>query len=196
LFLEGVELLNQRRRGAMKSGNLIQKVVLYLTQCNPGKFEGLNVNQIASTLNVSEAHLSRAFKAGMGIGLKKFILIEKLIRARFLLIQNQRLRVKDVAIIFDFCSCDYFIRVFKNHVGVSPGKYREIDNGFFGLKDRRKGPMERRAGLKDRRNRASSNTQFNFGNESKDRRTEPSERRNGVSDRRKAYRKFIKHSYH
>ena len=180
----------------MKEGNLTQKTVYFIIRCKPGKFSCLNVNQIASRLNVSAAHLSRAFKANMGIGLKEYLLREKLNRAKFLLIQNQRLRIKDVAIIFGFCTCDYFIRVFKNHVGVSPGRYREIDNGFFGLKDRRKGPLERRQDIVDRRNRAPSNTHPNFDLESKDRGTGPPERRIAGLDRRKTYKKLINHFYH
>lgn len=176
----------------MKEGNLAQKTIHFIIQCNPYEFACLNVNQIANRLKVSLAHLSRAFKENMGTGLKDYLLREKLNRAKFLLIQNRRLLVKDVAIIFGFCTCDYFIKVFRNYVGISPGRYRKIGNGFFGLKDRRKGPIERRVGLKDMKKGTLSNPQFNFGNETKCRENEPPERRSGVVDRRKTYKELIK----
>ena len=133
----------------MKKIKLTDRIIEYILRCKPSDFADLNVNAIAKSLEVSVPHLSRDFKKNMKICLHEYILREKIKRSCFLLKQNNRLTVKKVSLILDFCSCDYFIRIFKNHVGTTPGKFRKIHKGFFGLKDRRKGLIDRRFGPKN-----------------------------------------------
>lgn len=164
-------------------------------RCKPSDCGDLNVNAIARHLNVSVPHLSRDFKKNMKINLHKYLIREKIKCACFLLMQNQRFTVKQVAIILDFCSSDYFIKIFKKQLGTTPGKFRKMDNRFYGLKDRRKGVIDRRSGQKDRRARllvlATEKLDSNF----KKRRTSPKERRIGSFDRRKSPRNLINHFY-
>ena len=131
---------------------IADRVVEYLINCKPLDFACLNVNEMARRFGVSVPHLSRTFKAEKGMGLRAFISREKISRARFLLQRNRELSIKDIAAALDFCSTDYFIRVFKEQYGVTPGMCRRIDGGFYGLNDRRRFGGERRTGPKDRRN--------------------------------------------
>ena len=91
------------------------------------------------------------FKEEKEISLKDFLVREKINRCKFLLIQDKTLTVKKLAAAIGYSSSDYFIRVFKRHVGVTPGKFREMNGGFYGLNDRRKGAVDRRISVKDRR---------------------------------------------
>jgi AraC-like DNA-binding protein len=131
---------------------IADRVVEYIINRKPLDFACLNVNEIARRFGVSVPHLSRTFKAEKGMGLRLFISREKIGRARFLLQRNREMSVKDIAAALDFCSTDYFIRVFKEQYGVTPGMCRRIDGGFCGLNDRRQIVPERRTGPEDRRN--------------------------------------------
>lgn len=185
LSLQGEEIIKKKK--------LTTRVVEYIIQGKPLDFADLNVNEIARRFNVSVPHLSRTFKSEQGICLKEFILKEKITRSRFLLTQDRRITIKKLATALDFCTCDYFIRVFKKYVGMTPGKYRKMNNDFYGLNDRRIDPVDRRSGIKDRRNNHSFKelnlklnleTKTPYGN-GKDRRKGPKDRRKGPRDRRK-----------
>jgi AraC-like DNA-binding protein len=122
---------------AIRKKKLSNQVVEYIIKGKPLDFADLNVNEITRHFQVSVPHLSRTYKSEQGICLKEFILQEKITHSRFLLTQNQRMSIKELATALDFCSCDYFIRVFKKYVGMTPGKYRTIKSDFYGLNDRR-----------------------------------------------------------
>jgi AraC-like DNA-binding protein len=115
--------------------SLSENVLKYISCSCSCNFSWLTVNEIARIFRVSVPHLSRSFKDDYGITLKRHLLWEKLVRCRFLLKQERCLTVKDIATFFDFCSCDYFIQVFKNYVGITPGRYRECCDDFYGLKE-------------------------------------------------------------
>lgn len=129
----------------MKKKRLVCKAIEYILKKNPKELSSLTVKEIASGLNVSAPHLSRSFKDEMGINLKKFIVREKILAVRFFLIQNRKISIKDVSSYFDFCSCDYFINLFKEYTGMTPGQFRKMYKGFYGLRDRRKGLSDRRS---------------------------------------------------
>ena len=177
----------------MKKIKLIDRIIEFVIKSKPADFAGLNVNAIARSLNVSVSHLSRDFKKNMKICLHEYLQREKIKRACFLLKQNRRLTVNDVSQILDFCSCDYFIRIFKQHVGTTPGEFRKMDEGFYGLCDRRRGPVDRRIVVRDGRSgsqtrkvtlASSSSRIFKLRTPNKNRHS-PVERRKGSGDRRK-----------
>lgn len=147
-------------------------------KCKPSDCGDLNVDAIARHLKVSVPHLSRDFKKNMNINLHKYLVSEKIKCACFLLKQNHRLTVKQVAIILDFCSSDYFIKIFKKQIGITPGVFRKMDNRFYGLKDRRTGQMDRRC-------KSLSNSHKKFDKNIDNRNTDLSDRRIGPLDRRK-----------
>lgn len=171
---------------------MTQRVIEHIIRSKPLDFADLNVNEIARRFQVTVPHLSRAFKAEKGICLKKFLLKEKIMCSRFLLIQDRRMTVKELAAALDFCSCDYFIRIFKEHVGMTPGQYRKLNGEFYGLNDRRKGLIDRRSGNRDRRQGSNAkkvslglNTQITPPHSGKsNHRTGLEDRRNGPRDRR------------
>lgn len=166
----------------MDRKRLSDRVIEFIIRSRPLEFADLNVDEIARRFRVSVPHLSRIFRNEQGICLHEFIMKEKITRTRFLLKQNKNLKIKDIAKALDFCCTDYFIRVFKKYVGLTPGKYRKLDGTFYGLKDRRKGPVDRRSGTPDRRQ--STNPKNHFFSGKNDRRTGSKDRRTGLPDRR------------
>lgn len=132
----------------MNKNEITNRAVELIINSKPKEFTELNVNKVAELLDISVPHLSREFKKKMNISLHEYILREKIKRSCFILKQNESLTVKKVSKIFDLSSCNYFIKVFKKYVGLTPGEFRKIDNGFFGLSDRRISPFDRRFGVK------------------------------------------------
>ena len=61
--------------------------------------------------------------------LENFLYKEKMSRAAFLLKTHNGIKVKEVSEIIGFCTCDYFIRKFKEFYGLLPGKYKEFKAG-------------------------------------------------------------------
>ena len=114
---------------------LTDKIKLYIIECPLDDFANLTVNEIARRFEVCVPYLSRIFKEKQGINLSKHIFNEKIIRSRFILKQNQKLSVKSIAKTLGFSSSDYFIQVFKDQVGITPGKFRKISGGSYGLED-------------------------------------------------------------
>ena len=127
-----------------KNKRLTDQIRTYIIKCSPHDFINLTVNEIARRFNITVPDLSRAFKKEQEINLRKFIFNEKITRSRYLLKRYQQLTVKEVAEVLGYSSSNYFIRIFKNKVGVTPGKFRKINGGFFGLFDRRKNYRDRR----------------------------------------------------
>ena len=64
--------------------------------------------------------------------LEHFIYKEKMSRAAFLLKTHDGIKVKEVSELIGFCTCDYFIRKFKEFYGILPGKYKEFKAGIPG----------------------------------------------------------------
>jgi len=175
-----------------KGKGLADHVAEYVIGCRAREFACLNVNEIARRFEVSVPHLSRTFRADKGVGLHDFIFREKILRSRFLLIQQSDMAVKDVAAVLDICSTDYFIRVFKERFGVTPGQCRRIDGAFQGVRDRRVGSGDRRGGPRDRRSAEGcgdspgirASTRLEIGPIKHDRRRGTADRRHGPADRR------------
>lgn len=175
----------------------------FIIKHHPLDFSYLSENEIARHFNISTCHLSRVFKKEKGISLKDFLIREKINRCKFLLIQDKTLTVKKLAAAIGYSSSNYFIRVFKKYVGVTPGKFRKMNGGFYGLNDRRKGTVDRRTGLKDRRTGVDhrKNKSYSLINKpfltsrKRDRRQGFVDRRLGPRDRRIPFLKTF-HEYH
>ena len=85
--------------------------------------EEIKVGQIAESLGVSPAHLSRTFHKAEGITLKKHILNERITRARNML-RFSDLKVSEIARYLAFSSQSHFAEIFRNETGKSPLEYR------------------------------------------------------------------------
>lgn len=85
----------------------------------------LSVAGLAVLAGCSPDHLSRKFRRASGISLGQWITRERLALARDLL-QDRRLSVAEVGWACGFRAASYFIRVFRNQSGLTPGAWREI----------------------------------------------------------------------
>lgn len=90
--------------------------------------------------------LSREFRQELDMTMGNFLFKEKMTRAAFLLSTYRDINFEKVAEKFGFCTCDYFIRKFRQHYGIVPGKYREYKTPRFGIEDQRSGLKVRKTG--------------------------------------------------
>lgn len=85
----------------------------------------LSVAKLARMVEVDRFKLSRQFKRLKEMTLECFIFKEKMTRAVFLLL-GKGIAVKEVARRLGFCTCDYFIRKFREYYGIVPGQFKEF----------------------------------------------------------------------
>lgn len=86
---------------------------------------GLSVAGIAQTLRCSSDHLSRLFHRRYGKTLAAWIVQERLEMAKELL-KSSRHTVAEIGWACGFNAPSYFIRVFKEHLGVTPRSFRQM----------------------------------------------------------------------
>ncbi len=110
----------------MKNCALLEQVKDFILKCDLEELKELTLRGLTARFKVSKVHLTNIFKSHEDITPGKFILREKMLRAMALLQQYPDLKVKQAAEIMGFSSTNYFIRVFKDHIGYSPSRYREI----------------------------------------------------------------------
>lgn len=78
---------------------------------------------IAEQLNMSTSYISRVFKKQYNIGIAEYISSIRIEKAKKLILLNT-MTVKEIAESVGFSSDINFIRVFKKHENITPGKYK------------------------------------------------------------------------
>jgi AraC-like DNA-binding protein len=169
----------------MEEINIADDVVQYVITVPDDIFAGLNVSKLAVHFEVDRFRLSRQFKKCKKMTLESFISREKMFRAAFMLIANKDISVKDVAKKVGFCTCDYFIRVFRDYYGVVPGRFKQFRTSRSSIGERRSNGKDRRKrNLKSKlppegdRRKANGHDKVNGNGSGNDRRI-------GRTDRRK-----------
>lgn len=89
--------------------------------------EKINIKHLANSVGLSTPSLYRMFKREMNISPIEFIIIERIKYAKRLL-KDQRLYIKNVSYESGFDDCNYFIRVFKHHEGITPKQYQLLNS--------------------------------------------------------------------
>ena len=83
----------------------------------------LTLEQMANAVNLSVAHFSQMFRKSTGQSPHRFVLQQKVERAKELL-RKAEARVLDVAVACGFKTQQHFARVFRQICGTSPTQYR------------------------------------------------------------------------
>jgi two-component system response regulator YesN len=82
----------------------------------------ISLGSIAKEINVSPYYLSKLFRKYTGKTCTELIAEERIEAAKQLLIQNYS--SKETCFQVGFNSQNYFVKIFKKYVGVTPGEYR------------------------------------------------------------------------
>lgn len=114
------ESLTKKKRVA--KSNLSEKVCSIL---NDNIFGEVSLDDISNQFFVSKTQLIRAFKKDYGLTPYRYFLLKKIDLAKDFL-KNTNHSVKKISEILCFSDEMYFCKLFKNIVGITPGKYRKI----------------------------------------------------------------------
>ena len=169
-------IFKERKDEGMDDKPIVERIIKYVLIMEDEEFAALSVCKLAEEFDIDRFKLSREFKRETDINLENFLLKEKMTRAALMLMAYRDITIKEVAERIGFCTCDYFIRKFRQYYGIVPGKYKEYKTPRSGIEDRRNG-------LKDRRQKIQESKIPDTG----DRRTGPKDRRTGQKDRRKKH---------
>lgn len=83
----------------------------------------MRVSALAETVGLSEAHLHKMFRKHLNTTPHKYLLSQRLKRARILLSSTDN-TIKEICSICGFKSVESFYRVFRNESGITPAAYR------------------------------------------------------------------------
>lgn len=108
-----------------RSGGLsASKLKLVTDYINDYLANPLKVEEVASLLEISHFHFSRLFKQSTGMTPHRYIMEQRVIKAKELL-KNSALSFDDIARNCGFTHQSHMGRIFKEHTGTTPRRYRQ-----------------------------------------------------------------------
>lgn len=114
-------LSSQRRQPPSQrpARTVVERATAYL---DSHYLEPVTPAEVAHRCAISHSHLRRLFRRAMGQSVKEYVTGRRISLAKKLLAEGGR-TVKEVAAATGYDDPCYFMRVFREHVGVSPGKF-------------------------------------------------------------------------
>lgn len=103
----------------------VQKILVYI---DAHLSDNLTLSTLAATLNISSSYLSTLFKKETGQTLTAYINAQRIQQAKHLL-ETTKLQIQTVAQHCGIMDVQYFSKLFKSAVGISPKRYRQQTPG-------------------------------------------------------------------
>ena len=100
------------------------RIALAIRYMNTHLFEPINVAAVAESVNWSQSHFSREFKAHTGYSPYEYIILRRIDKAKHMLTSTQ-MTVKQIAYHTGYNSEENFIHSFQKNVGLSPSLFRK-----------------------------------------------------------------------
>ena len=113
--------LDARRTEVTKHPLSVRQALLFI---NEHYRENISLGQVAEYVHLSPAYFSTIFKRYLGQGFSEYLALRRLSAVRGRLVSGTE-RIKDIAESEGFTDYQYFCRLFKRIVGVSPSVYRK-----------------------------------------------------------------------
>jgi AraC-like DNA-binding protein len=107
-------------RAAVGISKTVQACINYITLHLE---EEISLKRLAAEVGYAEYYLLRKFKKETGCTITRFIKEKKIERAKFLL-ASSKLSILQIGENLGFCNNSYFIKTFRQVVGMTPGEYR------------------------------------------------------------------------
>lgn len=109
----------------MVRSKLIENVIKFILSRSDDELGELTVERTTYILKTSRSRIYHAFQEEMNMTPAQYLCKIKILRSAVLLEKDRLMTIKKISRKLGFSSSDYFIRVFKEHFGITPGKYRE-----------------------------------------------------------------------
>lgn len=118
-----IQNYQQENQHVLSSRNeqIMNSIYTYIEQ----DLAGATLNSIARKMEITDSHLSRLFKKNTGTNFSEYLSERKLEEAARLLLQDDKIKVADVADMLGYGNPTYFLSRFKSKYGVSPTAYRK-----------------------------------------------------------------------
>ena len=120
---EGSKETSNRKNRAECYEVLKEEILDYL-DCNYND-QDLTQTKVADQFGVSVYSLSRIFKKQFGIGFSEYINGKRVEKSKEFL-QNTDLSIREISTMVGFSDSNYFAKIFRNNVGVSPTEFRKV----------------------------------------------------------------------
>lgn len=111
-----------KAKGESSYEESIQDIKKYISE---NLNEKLTVSKLGETVNMSSSHFSRVFKQQTGFSPYDYVLLSRLNRAKYLLLETD-MPISAIAYDIGFNSESNFIYFFTENEGISPGKFRKL----------------------------------------------------------------------
>jgi len=83
----------------------------------------IKLSDLANLAGISQYHFSRLFKKSLGISPNKYVIKQRIERAKSLL-KNSDLLVTEIALLCGFSSHSHFSKYFRQITGITPKEYK------------------------------------------------------------------------
>lgn len=84
------------------------------------------ITLVADEVNLSKDYVSKKFKSIVGINLISLIIRVKVEESKYLLL-NTDMMIYEISELLGYATADYFTKLFKKVVGVTPNQYKMLD---------------------------------------------------------------------
>jgi AraC-like DNA-binding protein len=111
-------ILQQRNENC---SDLKEKILKYIDENYTDS--QISLEEVADNFNITPQYLSKFFKENIGVNYLNYVNEKRINNAIEYLKRDEK--VKDAAVKSGFDNIGTFINVFKKHVGVTPGEYKE-----------------------------------------------------------------------
>lgn len=122
-LISSIQDYQQENQHVLSSRNeqIMNSIYTYIEQ----DLSGANLNSIARKMQMTDSHLSRVFKKNTGTNFSEYLSDRKLEEAARLLLQDNKIKVAEIADMLGYGNPTYFLSRFKAKYGVSPSAYRK-----------------------------------------------------------------------
>lgn len=113
----------------VKETDLVSQIKRYVDEHYA---DSIRLESLAEHLNYSVSHISAVFKRETNYSFIEYVMHTRMKKAVALL-KSTNVSLKDIATSVGYTDVHYFNRIFKRHLGISPGKYRKrvIEQGIL-----------------------------------------------------------------